>query len=172
MDPYLEGDMWQEFHETLAGSVRAQLMPLLAPKYVALLAKRYVIDYAALSIFDVLRDRVIYPDVHVVQPPGAASATAPSGPGVAIAELAMEAPSLYPADMPLLSVEIRDVAQRRLVTMLEILSPANNCGDGIRQYAARLRLPNPSFRLRTPPGWRRLCAQLASALPRMRHDKA
>ena len=137
MDPYLEGDMWRQFHETLAGGIRAQLMPLLAPKYVALLAKCYVIDYSALSIFDVLRDRVIYPDVHVVQPPGTASATAPSGPGVAIAEPAMEAPSLYPADMPLLSVEIRDVAQRRLVTMIKILSPANKYGDGIRQYAAR-----------------------------------
>jgi hypothetical protein len=39
MDPYLEGDMWQEFHETLASALRAQLMPRLTPKYVALLAK-------------------------------------------------------------------------------------------------------------------------------------
>jgi len=47
MDPYLEGEMWQEFHETLAGAIRAQLMPRLAPKYVALLAKRYVLDRSA-----------------------------------------------------------------------------------------------------------------------------
>jgi hypothetical protein len=40
MDPYLEGDLWQEFHETLAGAIRAQLMPQMAPCYVALLAKR------------------------------------------------------------------------------------------------------------------------------------
>ena len=53
MDPYLEGDMWQEFHETLASAMRAQLMPQLAPKYVALLAKRYVVDRPALGIFDV-----------------------------------------------------------------------------------------------------------------------
>ena len=32
MDPYLEGDMWQEFHETLASAMRAQLMPLLTPR--------------------------------------------------------------------------------------------------------------------------------------------
>ncbi len=43
MDPYLEGDMWQEFHETLASAMRAQLMPLLAPLSVALLAKRYIL---------------------------------------------------------------------------------------------------------------------------------
>jgi len=32
MDPSLEGDMWQEFHETLASAMRAQLMPLLTPR--------------------------------------------------------------------------------------------------------------------------------------------
>ena len=37
MDPYLEGEMWQEFHERLAHQFSAQLMPLLSPRYVALL---------------------------------------------------------------------------------------------------------------------------------------
>jgi hypothetical protein len=45
MDPYLEGDLWQEFHETLAGAIRAQLLRRLPPRYVALLAKRYVMYY-------------------------------------------------------------------------------------------------------------------------------
>jgi hypothetical protein len=31
MGPYLAGDVWQEFHETLARAMRAQLMPQLAP---------------------------------------------------------------------------------------------------------------------------------------------
>jgi hypothetical protein len=53
MDPYLEGEMWQEFHETLASAIRAQLMPQIAPRYAALLAKRYVVDRPALGIFDV-----------------------------------------------------------------------------------------------------------------------
>lgn len=44
MDPYLEGEMWQEFHERLANQISVQLLPLLTPKYVALLAKRYVLD--------------------------------------------------------------------------------------------------------------------------------
>ena len=38
MDPYFEGDLSQEFHKTLAGMIRAQLLPLLSPKYLALLA--------------------------------------------------------------------------------------------------------------------------------------
>ncbi len=69
MDPYLEGELWQEFHETLASAIRAQLMPRLAQKYVALLAKRYTLDRPALGVFDAPPPRVIYPDVHVVAPP-------------------------------------------------------------------------------------------------------
>jgi hypothetical protein len=36
MDPYLEGDLWQEFHAKLAHEIKSQLMPQLRPKYVAL----------------------------------------------------------------------------------------------------------------------------------------
>ena len=76
MDPYLEGEMWPEFHDRLANQVSSQLMPLLQPKYVALLSKRYVVDQLGLS------------------------------------------------------VEIRDVAERRRVTVIEILSPVNKRGPG------------------------------------------
>lgn len=40
MNPYLEGEMWQEFHEALASAIRPRLVPLLTPKYAALLTKR------------------------------------------------------------------------------------------------------------------------------------
>ena len=84
MDPYLEGEMCEEFHQTLANAISRQLLPQLRPGYVALLAKRYGLDQC-----------------------------------------------------PQLSVEIRDVAQRRLVTDIEILSPANKTGEGVREYADR-----------------------------------
>src|SRR6266542_2924656 len=42
MDPFLEGEMWQEFHGTLINAIRGQLMRVLPRSYVALLAKRYV----------------------------------------------------------------------------------------------------------------------------------
>ncbi|MFQ5342860.1 MAG: DUF4058 family protein [Anaerolineae bacterium] len=136
MDPYLEGDMWQEFHETLAGAIRAELMPLLRPKYVALLAKRYVLDRPVLGIFDMPPQRTFYPDVHVVAPAGTLVAE-PAGSGVAVAKPPVELPSPVPEEVPLLSVEIRDVAERRLVTIIEILSPVNKHGEGVRDYAER-----------------------------------
>ncbi len=39
--------------------------------------------------------------------------------------------------MPILSVEIRDVAERHLGTLIEILSPANKTGKGADEYAER-----------------------------------
>jgi hypothetical protein len=135
MDPYLEGEMWQEFHDRLANQISAQLMPLLSPKYVALLAKRYVFDRPALGIFDLTPGQVIYPDVRVVALPDAEPTAVPGDAGVAVAEPAAELASLMPEEVPILSVEIRDVAERRLVTIIEILSPVNKRGEGGRDYA-------------------------------------
>lgn len=134
MDPYLEGELWQEFHETLASAVRAQLMPRLTPKYVALLAKRYTLDRPALGVFGAPPPRVIYPDVHVVVPP-ASPASLPSLEPLAIAAPAVELPSFL--EVPQLAVEIRDLSQRRLVTVIEILSPANKGAGGAREYDDR-----------------------------------
>ncbi len=136
MDPFLEGELWQEFHETLAGAIRAQLMPRLRPKYVALLAKRYVLDHPALGVFDAPLPRVVYPDVHVVAPPDRQAST------VQPATVTIDAPAVELAnyvETPQIAVEIRDVAQRRLVAVVEIISPANKLGDGAGEYHDRRR---------------------------------
>lgn len=136
MDPYLEGELWQEFHETLAGAIRAQIMPLLTPKYVALLAKRYVLDRPAVGIFDLPSVRTFLPDVHVVLPRDQAPvavATPETPPEVTAPSI--EVPSYM--ESPQLGIEIRDVAQRRLIAVVEILSPANKYGEGAREYLDR-----------------------------------
>jgi hypothetical protein len=137
MDPYLEGEMWQEFHDRLANQISVQLMPLLTPKYVALLAKRYVVDRPTLSVLDAPSSRVLYPDVHVVKSPQAPPYVESPTAGTRIAEPAAELPSPMVDEVPVLSVEIRDVAERRLVTIIEILSPVNKRGEGAREYADR-----------------------------------
>jgi len=141
MDPFLEGDLWQEFHETLAGAIRAQLMSKISPKYVALLAKRYVLDRPGLGILDIPRERVVYPNVHVTHAGGHQKNKPPSGSSVALApavtEPTVELLSPMLEEVPILNVEIRDVAQRRLVTLIEILSPVNKHGDGYHDYLSR-----------------------------------
>lgn len=132
MDPYLEGDMWQEFHDTLSNEIRAQLLPRLQPKYVALLAKRYVFDRAAVGVLDLPPEqRILYPDVHVVKIGEAAPVY------TAVTPPTIELTSDMGEEVPILSLEIRDVAERRLVTVIEILSPVNKRGDGAREYVER-----------------------------------
>ncbi len=131
MDPYLEGELWQEFHDTLAHQIRGRLLPLLPPEYVALLNKRYVIERSGPGSFGIVLQRVIYPDVHVVRPPSVNEA-APVY--TMVAPPTVELVNPFPVEVPLLSVEIRDVAERRLVTVIEILSPVNKHGDGFQEY--------------------------------------
>ena len=133
MDPYLEGEMWQEFHQTLANAIRAQLMPQITPKYVALLAKRFTIEYPALDLLGG-SGRSVYPDVHVSSASPSASGQILAAPGGTTAPT-IELPGYE--EVPQLSIEIRDIAERRLVTVIEVLSPANKIGAGAREYQER-----------------------------------
>jgi hypothetical protein len=113
MDPYLEGDLWQDVHERLANQISTQVMPLLAPKYVALLARRYVLDRSGIGIYEPgPPSRVVYPDMHVLHTTDGPANSPPTGP--ALTPPAVEVAS--PAPVPHLSVEIRAVADHHLVT--------------------------------------------------------
>ena len=121
MDPYLEGDLWQEFHDTLANQIRGQLLPLLPPHYVALLEKRYVIEDPGIDLVVVPGHRIIYPDVHVintVRETAMAEADVQVVPRVKLV-------SHIPESLPHLSIEIRDIANRRLVTVIEKIGRAH-----------------------------------------------
>lgn len=122
MDPYLEGDLWQEFHSTLTHQISAQLLPLLSPRYVALLGKRYVIGdfYPSVQSVPLMREMVTMTADTAVQ----------ITPQVRLV-------SHIPEEIPQLSIEIRDIANRRLVTVIEILSPANKHGKGLVEYLER-----------------------------------
>lgn len=134
MDPYLEGDLWQEFHDTLLNEIRRYLLSVLPKKYVALLAKRYVFDRPALGVLDLPPDqRILYPDVNVVE----VRETAIAYQTVTTAVPTIELNSPVDEEVPILSLEIRDVAERRLVTVIEQLSPVNKRGDGAREYIER-----------------------------------
>lgn len=141
MDPYLEGEMWEEFHETLASAIRAQLLPALRPKYVALLEKRYVLNRSFLTILGIETiTRPIYPDVHVSRPadgPLVGMSAAGRAGGVRVMTPTAEVISPMGEEVPVLGVEIRDVANRRLVTAIEILSPVNKLGESARDYDDR-----------------------------------
>jgi hypothetical protein len=132
MDPYLEGDLWQEFHQRFANMISMELMPALKPKYVALLSKYYVKDHTAIELIDspMRPRREFYPDVHILE-----TGTGGTPPAAAVMEATPPTQQMRTViQVPQLRVEIRDVAERRLVTVIEILSLANKVGQGAAQY--------------------------------------
>jgi hypothetical protein len=55
MDPYLEGELVQAFHERLAHQISVKLLPQIRPRFVALSAKRRN-PCLALAGYDLLDD--------------------------------------------------------------------------------------------------------------------
>jgi hypothetical protein len=129
MDPYLEGDLWPTVHTDLCAEIARQLSPKLRPKYVALSTRRVILappdENEGLG-----GDR--FPDVGVLSshPPGPSQ-------GTAVTSAPLILPASLPEPIPHVSVEIRDVRERRLVTCIELLSPTNKRGPGREEYASK-----------------------------------
>jgi hypothetical protein len=132
IDPYLEGSHWTGIHTQLCAEIARQLTPLLVPKYIALTNERFVLETPE----DIgITTRGLYPDVGVV--PRDVSGTGSSPAGTAVAPLRLA--TVMPEAIPHVTVEIRDTAQRQLVTAIEVLSPTNKRGDGREEYLAKRR---------------------------------
>jgi hypothetical protein len=129
MDPYLEGQLWPDVHQELASAIRRQLVPHLRPGYVARLSVRTVKDSEPEEEIGVM-----YPDVGVFRDQGR------SGEGVddptvgTITPATITIPTPAPVSVRLVRVELRFVKTNRLVTAIEVLSPVNKRGTGLREY--------------------------------------
>ena len=130
MDPYLEGSLWMSVHTQLSAEIARQLAPKLRPRYLALTNERFVYETPE----DVGVTTVpMYPDVGVAKTEISRPRAADSG--IAIAPLHMA--TVMPEPVPQITVEIRDTANRRLVTAIEVLSPTNKRGQGREEYLAK-----------------------------------
>lgn len=121
MDPYLEQpDFWVEFHNDLAGEIRAQLNRSIQPRYVARLTPSVTYD-----LIEIAELRTIRPDVavHRQSTLRESGGTIESAPTITPAPLTNFVP--YEVPVELLSVEIRGTEHQALVTAIEILSPVN-----------------------------------------------
>jgi hypothetical protein len=125
MDPYVERPaIWPDFHDSLIAFIRAALQPLLRPRYVALTQERlYVVE----------SDRPIRPDVSVVATKSKARFTSTA---VALEPDTPLVVELFREEIrePVLHI-IEPAADNRIVTAIEVLSPANKFpGAGRESY--------------------------------------
>ena len=100
----------------------------LRPKYIVRLARRFVTEMP--HDVDILAGD-IYPDISMIAP-DRPSKVAESV--VAYGSPPLQMATVMPARVPHVTVEIRDVANRELVTAIEVLSPTNKRGEGRREY--------------------------------------
>ncbi len=129
-DPYLEGSIWSTVHTQLSSEIARQLTPKLAPKYMTLAAEWFVLDADDDGV--AVATAKINPDVAVSQ----------SGSGSIAGETAvLKAPLHLATVMPVktrqITIQIREVARHRLVTAIEVLSPANKRSPGRKEYLAK-----------------------------------
>src|SRR5690348_17281864 len=122
MDPYLEGSEWRSVHTQLSVEIARDLAPRLRPKYFVRTEKNYILTTPEQD--EKLSRRS--PDVSVVR--SVASAPHALG-GTAIAEAPLHLAVAIPEESPLITVEIRDLAERSLVTAIEVFSLTNKKGE-------------------------------------------
>jgi hypothetical protein len=131
MDPWLESPtIWPDVHSSLITSIRDALAPVVEPRYFVGVESRTTI----LSSLDI--DRVYKPDisVHAVE-----SQAASHGPVVAVLErtdvetISVAVPTSEETEETFLA--IRELPGRKLVTVIEVLSPSNKKTEDARgQY--------------------------------------
>src|SRR5437588_3378619 len=130
MDPYLEGSLWMSVHSQLTAEIARHLAPQLRPRYLALTTERFVWstpDEVAVTTSG------IYPDLSVA----ATRRDGATATQTAVAPAPLRIATVMPEPVPHTTVEIRDTANRRLVTAIEVLSPTNKRGDGRDEYLAK-----------------------------------
>jgi hypothetical protein len=131
MDPYLEGSEWTSVHADLSAAIVRQLAPKLRPKYIVRTIRRFVTELV--DVVSITR-RDIYPDVSVAEtkePYRTAEKT------LTITPAPLKLATVMPARVPVVSLEIRDVEERELVTAIEVLSPVNKRGEGYKEYLGK-----------------------------------
>ena len=144
MDPYLEVPRrWLDFHNSLAAEIRSRLNEQLDPRYAA-----WLTTYVAYEAIEVAWQRTIQPEVYV------SKASTPRAERTTVVGTLAPAPvrSAVPTEaaVQLYRVEIRMTGDEELVTVIEILSPANKRAghDDCREYQRnRLALLRSSVHL-------------------------
>ena len=138
MNPYLEQDaIWRDFHLTLLPKISERLVAQVRPNYIVMIDEHVYVH----ELPDEPRQLVGRGDIAVAESRWH-SAGGEEGGGVAVEVLELDAPSevlLVAQDIERVPfLEVRDRQSRKLITVIELLSPSNKRGGPDReQYVAK-----------------------------------
>ena len=127
MDPFIESQLWRDFHHSVITQIRDSLQTRLRPRYVTHIEENV---YVAREDGDLLR--IIAPDVSVVQKDGWLD-SADGGIAVAAEPITLTLPQIDLVEEAYLTIRSRD--NEEVVTVIEVLSPTNKLSrDGRTEY--------------------------------------
>lgn len=131
MNPYLEQPAaWQDFHQAFVIHIREALSGQVRPQFFVKIEESVFIHEPS---GDERRKLLGRPDVSVFERPGGKGVTLAEPPANSVAALVASIPDVEFEKHSFL--EIRDRANRELVTMIEVLSPSNkHYGPDREQY--------------------------------------
>lgn len=135
MDPYLERPSgWQGFHNLVIGELAKAIGPRLRPRYFVAAEVRVYIEESIDALGQ--PDATIYEARQERQRNG--SSIRESGASRGAGPIVLTAAVLVPDEIQETYLEVREVGSRRVVTVIELLSPGNKrAGRGRQRYLAK-----------------------------------
>jgi hypothetical protein len=130
MDPFIEGQEWEDFHTGFIAELAAALTPRIRPRYLVRKERRIYVEHP-----DEERGRTIRGDVAVLGDDRSNHGQLSDRSAVAtITPVAVDLP--MPEEQREAFLTIRERETMRVVTMVEVFSPANKRmgSDGRREY--------------------------------------
>jgi len=133
MDPFIEGQRWQDFHARFINDLADLLMPAVRPRYVV-----DVEQYVYLARENEVPDRHLEPDLSIIEEPAEAATELKTSVATATASV----PAVYTIPFPRRQrqrfLTIRDREYRKVVAVIELLSPTNKTpGEGCAEYLVK-----------------------------------
>ena len=133
MDPFIEGQVWEDFHVTLIQSIREALVPRVRPRYVVRIEERVYVEHDADTLAEVVRpDLTLLDREDDVAPSEGGAATA-----VAIKPVVLTVP--MPERLKQAYLTVRELDTMEVTAVIEVLSPTNKRpgSDGHREYLGK-----------------------------------
>lgn len=136
MDPFLEDSaIWPDVHNSLIAGIRDRLGPVLRPRYVVRLEERTYLSDPEGLVFLGRPDLTVHAGTGRTARPAEAATPEPAGVG---GVLTVEVPA--PDRVRETYIEVRAAQGAEVITVLEVLSPANKLGgEGRRIYEGKRR---------------------------------
>ncbi len=126
MDPFIESQVWEDFHHAFIQTTREALIAVLRPRYVVRVEVRVYLEHRVEP-----PPRIFRPDVAIVEPPTGVWGGEKGG----VATMTLPMPE--EEREPYLIITKRD--ELEVVSVIELLSPVNKRAgsDGRREYLTK-----------------------------------